>query len=391
MGEPTDNRHPVPYRYILVSREMTDSLRGLPILRLLPPPNQDLASFSRFVERKIDRGVLIDISPDRENVLETASIDEIRKTLALNVTVPASRHWLYQATSNSQSPSGIVLTGDTQDGRILRRVLSADGARPTVEDGASLFGILHLDSSQQLVSPRPLGPTHILVATETPTTSAGPSVKKKTARYDQVAASTFLEIPVNDLLFALNVPNLTYRIIDGAEVRPLPQRVQNDLPRVRIAVPHLGTLPELVVYLHNKDQAELFGKLVPEWVRGLMHPLPCIGSNSASSATEATTGRVSKATRGLQRLAFLGKSNGLGSEDMRSIEIYLQSKAGELAGVAQMKGDGELLVGTNVNLDFLRTNLCHLGYFCQDLWFELDLTRELLLRTLVILSKVERR
>ncbi|RXW18373.1 hypothetical protein EST38_g7481 [Candolleomyces aberdarensis] len=367
---------------------MSDSLRGVPILRLVPPPNQDLAPFSRLAERKIDRGVLIDISPDRENVLKTASIDEIRKTLALNVTVPASRHWLYRATSNSQSPSGIVLTGDTQDG--CGHVLSADGARPTVEDGASLYRILHLDSPHQLISPRPLGPTHILVATETPKTSVGPSVKKKTAGDDQVAASTFLEIPVNDLLFALNVPNLTYRIIDGAEVRPLPQRVQNYLPRVRMAVPHLRTLPELVVYLHNKDQVELFSKLVPEWVRGLMHPLPCIGSNSASSATEGTAGRASKATQGLQRLAFLGKSNGLGSEDMRRIEMYLQSKAGELAGVAQMQGDGELLVGTSVNLDFLRTNLHHLGYFCQDLWFELDLTRELLLRTLVILSKVER-
>jgi hypothetical protein len=92
-----------------------------------------------------------------------------------------------------------------------------------------------------------------------------------------------------------------------------------------MAIPHLRTFPEPIVFLHNKDQIELFGKMVPEWVRGLMDPLPFVGSNSASCAMEAAAGRVSKAAQSLHRLAFLGKSSGLGSEDMRRIEMYLQS------------------------------------------------------------------
>jgi hypothetical protein len=62
-----------------------------------------------------------------------------------------------------------------------------------------------------------------------------------------------------------------------------------------MAIPHLRTFPELVVFLHNKDQIELFGKIAPDWVRGLMDSLPFVGSNSASCAMEAAAGQVSKA------------------------------------------------------------------------------------------------
>ena len=60
-------------------------------LRLVQSTNlPDPAPFARLVERKINRAVLIDISPDREAILKTASIEEIRQKLALKVMVSAT-------------------------------------------------------------------------------------------------------------------------------------------------------------------------------------------------------------------------------------------------------------------------------------------------------------
>lgn len=82
-GTRTISQRPRPYQRNAQShRAVPDQLRPVQYARHPAP-----TPFSHPVEHKTNREVLIDISPDREAILKTASIEEIRKKLALNVTV----------------------------------------------------------------------------------------------------------------------------------------------------------------------------------------------------------------------------------------------------------------------------------------------------------------
>jgi hypothetical protein len=135
-----------------------------------------------------------------------------------------------------------------------------------------------LSTPEKLISPRLLGLTHILVFYATmPSRPIVPPLdsqcillrrKKKTVTYPEVIR----ELPINDLIFILNAPNLAHS--KAPDTPLLPRRLQMELPRVLMYLPHLDTFLELVIYLRTRNQAELFKKIIPEWIRDMIHPLP---------------------------------------------------------------------------------------------------------------------
>ncbi|KIJ98589.1 hypothetical protein K443DRAFT_680612 [Laccaria amethystina LaAM-08-1] len=62
-----------------------------------------------------------------------------------------------------------------------------------------------------------------------------PRRKKNTVTYPEV-----IELPINDLIFILNAPNLAHS--KAADTPLLPRRLQKELPRVLMYIPHLDTL-----------------------------------------------------------------------------------------------------------------------------------------------------
>ncbi|KIJ90626.1 hypothetical protein K443DRAFT_686648, partial [Laccaria amethystina LaAM-08-1] len=93
-----------------------------------------------------------------------------------------------------------------------------------------------------------------------------PRLQKNVITYPEV-----IELPVNDLIFILNVPNLAPS--KAPDTPFLLRRLHKELLQVLMYVPHLDTFPKLVICLHTKNQAGLF---IPERIRDLIHPLPLV-------------------------------------------------------------------------------------------------------------------
>ncbi|KAJ7507088.1 hypothetical protein B0H11DRAFT_1970178 [Mycena galericulata] len=280
---------------------MSSSLANLPILVLVPSLSPSSAT-ERPTEREIDRKALVESSPDREELLSSKkSTEELRQMLKLR-TGPTDSHWLYQnkqranvnfrdATARTSTLIHRVSESENKAGDAtnpVRRVLSTSSLNRSpmpltsienrVEarsqmDGMTVWGALILSTEKKLISPRPLGPTHILVVHSEPlsVSKSGKSALPRPSRGHATKPSfPNMDIPINDLLFLLSAPNLV--TVSGH--CPLPHRLHKELPRALLRVPHLETFHELIVYIHTMNQAELFRKLVPEWMRDLMHPLP---------------------------------------------------------------------------------------------------------------------
>lgn len=312
---------------------------------------------------------------------------------------------------------------------IVRRVLSAsaiyqpcslpmrsiantlDPAPSLVDSGDfAIWSDAPLSTKEKLISPRPLGATHMLVVyAMDPSTPTSPVDDQSTVRRRKGNASLtypeVMELPINDLLFVLNVPNLSRN--SGQSFKPiLPRRLHKEMPRILMHVPHLETFPELVIYLHTKNQAELFRKLIPEWMRDLMHPLPHIPSPAVSSTS--SVGNVATTTpapvpafdprRLLVRLISASSStstlNTLGSTTS-SAPTAVEPERSEISNIVADIGQTalesayeEAVLHTATLLDALSDNLCHIGYFGQDLWHELDLSREILRGAISYQAKV---
>jgi hypothetical protein len=88
----------------------------------------------------------------------------------------------------------------------------------------------NLSTTHKLVSPQPLGPTHILVVFNTSQVSS--------------RSHTYLECPINNLIFLLNCPNL-------ANPGVLSRRLPSELSHLRLQVRDLEALLELMVFLHT--------------------------------------------------------------------------------------------------------------------------------------------
>lgn len=314
---------------------------------------------------------------------------------------------------------------------VVRRVLSASALYQPISPMRSIANTLDpvgpladtpgfaiwsgapLSTEEKLISPRPLGATHILVVYATDPSDATPVDDQITVRrrkgnssltYPEVA-----ELPINDLLFVLNIPNLSRD--SGHSFKPiLPRRLHKEMPRVLMHVPHLPTFPELVIYLHTKNQAELFRKVIPEWMRDLMHPLPNIPSPVVSStpsvgnvATLAPAPAPAPAFDPRRLLVMLipasSSTASISSVDTLSSAVSsvptsvepersVSSIAAEIGQTALESACEGAVVHTATLLDALRDNLCHIGYFGKNLWQELDLSRDILRMAISYQAKV---
>ncbi|KAJ3515850.1 hypothetical protein NLJ89_g1496 [Agrocybe chaxingu] len=298
---------------------------------------------------------------------------------------------------------------------VLRRSVSASSIAASVTNSTPLrgrshnhvnleiWGSLRLSTKEKLVSPRPLDATHILVIHPAQSTRQGMVGHQGTIRRvgRNPTFSEVVELPINDLLFILNVPNLfPPRRENFAPI--LPHRLHKEMPRVLMEVPHLDTFPELMVYLHTKNQAALFRNFIPEWMRDIMHPLPPVPVNGIGPSTSCgSSGSNSPTSEGRRVRKLLGRLvgrtsssstlslNSPGSSVMSLLstteeppsrsERSLTSIAVEIAEAAWDFDEGEpgSLDRVAGLLDALRDNLNHVGYFAKGLWDELDICREI--------------
>ena len=363
--------------------------------------------------------------------------------------VACCRHWLYRAQTRREVKLKEPTTRLSVFGRlgpdvadenidnegnvslhVVRRVVSASAIYQPICPMRSIANTLdpvgpradsadfriwsgaRLSTEEKLISPRPLGATHILVVYATdPSDDASPvddqiTVRRRKANtsltYPEVA-----ELPINDLLFVLNIPNLSRD--SGQRFKPiLPHRLHKELPRVLMHVPHLRTFPELIIYLHTKNQAELFRKLIPEWMRDLMHPLPNISSPAVSStpslgnvATRPSTPvpafdprrllvMLIPASRSTSSISSVDTLSSAASSVPTSVEPErsVSSIAAEIGQTAVESAYEEAVLHTAILLDALRDNLCHIGYFGKDLWHELDVSRDIMRQAISCQAKV---
>lgn len=249
----------------------------------------------------------------------------------------------------------------------------------------------HLSTEHTLISPRHLGPTHILVIHDIP----------KTVR----SASNVVECPINDLLFVLNCPNLANESI-------LPRRLPKELPRVALNVTHTDTFPELIVYLHTRNQAELFRKILPQWIRDLLHPLPPSLTEASSTRTIRVSGVPHKRSKFLglgkrKRSWFLTCSRSecfpsaasspsssssslatLPSSTARTIDTIAKEVAEADDSVQQRPHNGVNLHNSLARLNALKDNLGDIGFYGREIWQELNTTHCILTRAVNIQARL---
>jgi len=168
-------------------------------------------------------------------------------------------------------------------------------------------------------------------------------------------------------------------------------------------VPHLDTFPELVIYLHTKNQAELFRKIIPEWIRDLIHPLPLVPLPAPQAHSQpgpvipSPVGGVPTESGGMIKflgLLVTGSSSTISVHTTGSSSISTPPPEPDRTvktiseGIAQVSSTFSLteeedpLFQTAARLDALRDNLCHIGYFNHTLWNELDVCRDIVLRSI---------
>jgi hypothetical protein len=212
---------------------------------------------------------------------------------------------------------------------------------------------------------------------------ANRAIAPRRTKNQAIGGPKFLELPINDLLFLLNVPNLSSR------VPALPRRLDNELPHVVMQVPHLETFPELVIYLHTMNQAELFRALIPEWIRDLMHPLPCLAVNSGDITEKR--GRGCEPMRLLSGLAF-GFNSNRPYHEIQQRKRTLNSISKDIAKASVLSVDGDHIdpvMHAASLMDALRDNLDYIGYYGEELWNELGSCRAILIRALSWKAKID--
>ncbi|KAH7929006.1 hypothetical protein BV22DRAFT_1192374 [Leucogyrophana mollusca] len=246
---------------------------------------------------------------------------------------------------------------------------------PNVENGfltnGHNWGSLRLSTPERLVSPRPTSlPTHILVLfTESETCHAK------------------LSLPINDLLFALHVPNLS-------NVGELPHKLPNELPRVLMRVSRLEGWRELVIWMHTRNQARLMRSVLPEWVRDLVHPLSLVilATSGEGESVDGSAKRKLKPKKSLMTLAGRGvlrKNTATATLTIPGATVATQatldSIAQEIAEMDTARGhgggdDSQTLVAAMMKLNILRENLTEIGFYGRDLWVEIGVYWEVLVR-----------
>ncbi|KAK0205586.1 hypothetical protein DFS33DRAFT_1429435 [Desarmillaria ectypa] len=375
------------------------------------PGSVPLASEDLPLERPINRALLADIAPDREDTLKShaTTIEQLRQSLRLRSMSPQTQ-WLYHsvicdsahAATNSESvvrtstwlhTSSPKNDGDNTEGgaKFTPRQVSAGSENSTqgtiasspvehclVKDPGSDFlkawMLQSTTSDGLLVSPRLLGPTHILVAFPSEDPPAGSSIS---------VPARAIEFPINDLLFVLNAPNLS-------RSPKLPTRLHRELPRVGIRVPDVETFRHLVIYLHTRNLGQLIRAIIPDWIRDLVYPLTALPAFAM-----AVSFSKEKRKRGLLGIlndvgltcSFMSGDAFESQEQQSRPKNLADAVAHELAEASRENNHGDLIKYTAV-LNALQANLRLLGYYEQSLWSELDLYHDTLVSAISLEAKV---
>ncbi|KAI0316893.1 hypothetical protein OF83DRAFT_204664 [Amylostereum chailletii] len=329
-------------------------------------------------ERHIRKDVLTDIAPDRYEFLSGApDIETIRQTLKAKPHGEDSNWlngWHLRSDQKLTAPTTVISTTDNpfSPSPGSRRTRSTNPSRFSSHRMA-MYGSDFQDSPRAMqfrpstpdkLSPRPPGPTHSLVAYE----SDPPSLSGR--------FSTLVESPINDLLFVANCPNL----FTAETERVLPPRIEDKLPRVLIKVKSLEAWPELVIYLHTKNQRALFRALVPEWIYDLVHLLPL--GNEPNFSQSAARGRKLS-------LGCIAWEEEI-SERPRSVDTtatIAQEIVDAEASLPPHVGHQDILA-VGKRLSALRANLDLIGYFNTRLWLELDVLMSIIIEVINLKAKV---
>ncbi|KAG7445306.1 uncharacterized protein BT62DRAFT_994824 [Guyanagaster necrorhizus] len=357
-----------------------------------------------ILERVISRADLLEVAPDRENALMChATTEELRETLKLRSTSPhaQSLHIYQRYDSSMKLPKTSVRTsvflsssdvsGTSATEGLRRRVLSANGGpTETLKDirnrlvmdpkgNISVFDPwnpigLRLSTQDKLISPRPLGPTHVLVVVDA-------SEVSETASQKRTVCARSIQTPINDLLFKLNAPNLS-------KEPKLPPRMHQELPRVGIRVPHIETFRILVIFLHTRNRIELMRAVLPEWIRDIMQQRLTV-SRLAVPAQHVEF-KEKKKTK-LLGILSLGS---MSTESFTSVapvdpdpDRLLDKVAGEVAEASRDDDAfGRDLVEATATLNALRDNLTFIGFHEKSLWAELDECSDVLYRAIALTS-----
>lgn len=272
------------------------------------------------------------------------------------------RCWLYDTNAVHSKP--VILAGDH-----LR-------SKGYAGDLTLLKEFEQLDMEGEIfVSPRPLYATHLL---------------KVSPRNNDAA---FVTIPINDLLFTLNVPNLGVTWSTSAfPSGGLPRRLDDNPQCISMQVPHLETFPELVRYIHSKDQDHFFRELIPQWMTSLIYPLPeCPKAIEQVSALPCKN-KIFKIFRKIIPCLNIERNFDLEPSPTLTPKRTVESVAIEITRtLATMRDYGmdDVLLITIRKLQALRDNLSYIGYVSDgQLWAEMDITCDIVVRALSLISQV---
>ncbi|KAK0449045.1 uncharacterized protein EV420DRAFT_1483242 [Desarmillaria tabescens] len=357
------------------------------------------------IERVISRADLLEVAPDREDALIShATTEELRETLELRSTSPHARSLhIYQSHDSSMKlpkasvrtsvflnagPSVSDTSGTSLTENYRRRVLSADtGPTNVLKDIRNRLVTdikgnvtlcdpwnLRLSTQDKLISPRPLGPTHILVIVDASEVSETTS-QKRTVR------ARSIEMPINDLLFKLNMPNLSNE-------PKLPPRMHQELPRVGIRVPHIETFLILVIFLHTRNRIELMRSVLPEWIRDILRQR-LTGSRPAVPAPVELKEKKRGKIFGILSLGSLSTESVTLSAPAESGSERLFNEVAKEIAEASRDGEafGHDLVGATTTLNALRDNLTFIGFYEKALWAELEDYSNVLARAITLTSE----
>ncbi|KAK0460596.1 uncharacterized protein EV420DRAFT_1267696 [Desarmillaria tabescens] len=361
-----------------------------------------------IVERVISRADLVEVAPDREDTLMShATTEELREALKLRSTsTHAQSLHIYQNFDSSMKlpktpvrtsvflnagPSISDTSGTLSTENIRRRVLSADAGPkdilkdirnrlvPDTKGNVTLLDPwnpigLRLSTLDKLISPRPLGPTHILVIVDA-------SEISETASQKRTLRARSIQMPINDLLFKLNMPNLS-------KEPKLPPRMHKELPRVGIRVPHIETFRFLVVFLHTRNRIELMRAVLPEWIRDILQQRVTASRPAIQAQAELEEKKKGKLLGILSLACMSTESFTLPAPVESGPERLFDEVARE---VAEASRDGEAfgrdLVEATATLNALRNNLTFIGFHEKELWAELEDYSAILARAVALTSE----
>lgn len=149
------------------------------------------------------------------------------------------------------------------------------------------------------------------------------------------------------------------------------------------------------------NQAELFRKAIPEWMRDLMHPLP-LPTPAAKDTASIFSPKRSRGPASLLGLLAPSKLVSSGSSTY-SVDTVSSGMSGQSSDVVPERtadtvardivdsmpffsdenpGNDEL-VSTIATLNAMKTNLEFLGHFGKSVWDELEMSLHILTRAIV--------